>query len=202
MSDRVAPIAMRMPISRVRSVTETSMMFMMPMPPTSSEIAAMPTSSSVSVVENCCAVCTNCVELRTWKSSWELSVMLCRCSSSVVIAVCAPVHVVRVIDLREDLVDILRDVQARLGDGEGDIDHVVLVSQSAGPLGLQHADDAERLAANGNHLPQWLSRRGGEKVIHYGLPDHRNRRSGRVVGVAEPLRPGPYPSSESAAWLA
>ena len=30
-----APIASRMPISRVRSVTETSMMFMMPMPPTS-----------------------------------------------------------------------------------------------------------------------------------------------------------------------
>ncbi len=29
-----APIARRMPISRVRSVTETSMMFMMPMPPT------------------------------------------------------------------------------------------------------------------------------------------------------------------------
>ena len=35
-----APIALRMPISRVRSVTVTSMMFMTPMPPTSSEIAA------------------------------------------------------------------------------------------------------------------------------------------------------------------
>ena len=30
-----------MPISLVRSVTETIMMFMMPMPPTSSEMAAM-----------------------------------------------------------------------------------------------------------------------------------------------------------------
>ena len=40
MSRLRAPTAMRMPISRVRSVTETSMMFMMPMPPTSSEIAA------------------------------------------------------------------------------------------------------------------------------------------------------------------
>ena len=29
-----------MPISRVRSVTDTSMMFMMPMPPTSSDTAA------------------------------------------------------------------------------------------------------------------------------------------------------------------
>ena len=40
-----APIAMRMPISRVRSVTETSMMFMIPMPPTTSETAATPPSS-------------------------------------------------------------------------------------------------------------------------------------------------------------
>ena len=37
---RRAPIALRMPISRVRSVTVTSMMFMTPIPPTSSEIAA------------------------------------------------------------------------------------------------------------------------------------------------------------------
>ncbi len=37
---RFAPMALRRPISRVRSVTLTSMMFMMPMPPTSSEIAA------------------------------------------------------------------------------------------------------------------------------------------------------------------
>ena len=36
-----APIALRMPISRVLSVTETSMMFITPMPPTRSEIPAM-----------------------------------------------------------------------------------------------------------------------------------------------------------------
>ena len=47
MSRRLAPMAMRMPISRVRSVTVTSMMFMMPMPPTSSEIAPMAPSTSV-----------------------------------------------------------------------------------------------------------------------------------------------------------
>ena len=38
----MAPSALRMPISRVRSVTDTSMMFIMPMPPTSSEMLAMP----------------------------------------------------------------------------------------------------------------------------------------------------------------
>ncbi len=37
-----APIAARMPISCVRSATDTSWMFMMPMPPTSSDTAAMP----------------------------------------------------------------------------------------------------------------------------------------------------------------
>ena len=47
MLNRVAPSALRMPISRVRSVTDTSMMFMMPMPPTSSDTAAMPDSRYV-----------------------------------------------------------------------------------------------------------------------------------------------------------
>ena len=46
MSRRRAPTDLRMPISRVRSVTETSMMFMMPMPPTSSDTAAMPLITS------------------------------------------------------------------------------------------------------------------------------------------------------------
>ncbi len=42
---RWAPRLRRIPISRVRSVTVTSMMFMMPMPPTSREMAAMPPST-------------------------------------------------------------------------------------------------------------------------------------------------------------
>ena len=41
-----APTAMRRPISRIRSVTDTSMMFMMPMPPTISEMLATAPSSS------------------------------------------------------------------------------------------------------------------------------------------------------------
>ena len=45
MTRSLAPSALRMPISRVRSVTETIMMFMMPMPPTSSEMAAMAVST-------------------------------------------------------------------------------------------------------------------------------------------------------------
>ena len=47
MSPGVAPTAMRIPISRVRSVTLTNMMFMIPMPPTSS---ATPTIASTTHV--------------------------------------------------------------------------------------------------------------------------------------------------------
>lgn len=42
-----APTALRMPISRVRSETDTSMMFMIPIPPTMREIEA----TSVSMPE-------------------------------------------------------------------------------------------------------------------------------------------------------
>ena len=50
MSRPRAPSASRSPISRVRSVTDTSMMFMIPIPPTSSDTAAMPASRKVIVV--------------------------------------------------------------------------------------------------------------------------------------------------------
>ena len=45
MSRRRAPSAFRMPISRVRSLTAMSMMFMITMPPTTSEIATSPGSA-------------------------------------------------------------------------------------------------------------------------------------------------------------
>ncbi len=48
-SEPRAPIAMRMPISRVRSVTDTSMMFMIPMPPTISDTDAIAASSHVMI---------------------------------------------------------------------------------------------------------------------------------------------------------
>ena len=51
-----APTAMRRPISRVRSVTLTSMMFMIPMPPTSSETAAIAARSSVRALVACVTV--------------------------------------------------------------------------------------------------------------------------------------------------
>ena len=45
----MAPIANRIPISRVRSVTDTSMMFMMPIPPTNSASAAVVPNNHVKI---------------------------------------------------------------------------------------------------------------------------------------------------------
>ena len=52
MSRGRAPTALRRPISRVRSRTETSMMLETPTPPTSSEMPAMAASTPVSTPED------------------------------------------------------------------------------------------------------------------------------------------------------
>ena len=81
-----APMAMRMPISRVRSVTETSMMFMMPMPPTRRETAAMLASRLVITRLVDSAASANSLRFRTRKSSacpalrscrWRRSALIC-----------------------------------------------------------------------------------------------------------------------------
>ena len=79
MSARPAPMALRMPISRVRSVTVTSMMFITPMPPTSSETLAMAPSRMVkmSVIE--LAASRKIAELVTVKSRVSA---LVRCRAS------------------------------------------------------------------------------------------------------------------------
>ena len=58
-------MALRMPISRVRSVTVTSMMFMMPMPPTTSEMAATALRSRVKTPVTDCAASTISAMLAT-----------------------------------------------------------------------------------------------------------------------------------------
>ena len=55
--DCFAPIAILMPISRVRSVTLTSMIFITPIPPTTSEITAIDEIRIVIVPVVLCIVC-------------------------------------------------------------------------------------------------------------------------------------------------
>ena len=64
-----APTAIRIPISRVRSVTETSMMFITPIPPTSSDISAMQEISSRMVPVVLSMVCRMLSVLTVKKSS-------------------------------------------------------------------------------------------------------------------------------------
>jgi len=77
-----APSALRSPISRILSVTDTSMMFMTPIPPTSSEMAAIPESRTVSVLDTDAAVVTSEAWLVMVKSALVVLVMPCRASSS------------------------------------------------------------------------------------------------------------------------
>jgi hypothetical protein len=73
-----APTARRSPISRVRSVTETSMMFMIPMPPTSNETIATPESRYSITVALAEAAFGDVLQVphvevssRSWATSWR-----------------------------------------------------------------------------------------------------------------------------------
>jgi hypothetical protein len=55
MSRRLAPVARRTPISRVRSKTEASRTFMMPMPPTKREMPVIDPIRSLNTSMLCCA---------------------------------------------------------------------------------------------------------------------------------------------------
>ena len=80
-TDGAAPSAFRSPISRIRSDTETSMMFITPMPPTSREMPAMPPSRMVSVLVVAVAAWTSDCWLAIEKSA-VVAVTLCRVSSA------------------------------------------------------------------------------------------------------------------------
>jgi hypothetical protein len=69
MSRPRAPTAIRRPISRVRSVTETSMMFMIPIPPTKSDTDAMARRRYVITFDDSSWACRISERLRSVKSS-------------------------------------------------------------------------------------------------------------------------------------
>ena len=76
----VAPTAMRRPISLVRSVTDTSMMFMMPMPATRSEKAAATTRMmvTVSIVEDMVSMISACERIVKSSTASAFSLWLLR----------------------------------------------------------------------------------------------------------------------------
>ncbi len=76
---------MRRPISRYRSVTETSMMFMIPTPPTTSEIKATHTSRPATRPTVPRTASMTSVKSRTVKSSTSPAAIRCRSRRSLVI---------------------------------------------------------------------------------------------------------------------
>ena len=83
-SDCRAPTAMRIPISRVRSVTDTSMIFITPIPPTNKEITAINDSNSARERLVFCTVCMMLSRLLVKKSlvPWRCSMSLLTLSST------------------------------------------------------------------------------------------------------------------------
>ena len=83
MTRSLAPSALRMPISRVRSVTETIMMFMMPIPPTSKLMPAMTVNTRMTMltievmVSSISPMLTTIKPLLEWNSSVSRSSMTC-----------------------------------------------------------------------------------------------------------------------------
>ena len=101
-----APTAMRRPISRVRSVTDTSMMFMMPTPPTISDTRATNSNERVIVSDADPRALDISVMSRTPKSSGWPSLMWCRsCNRSVIWRMANGISSVE-LALHQDLVDV------------------------------------------------------------------------------------------------
>ena len=72
----MAPIDIRNPISRVRSVTDTYMMFMIPIPPTNSDMPAI--QASRMVVELNIELSSSCERMLKSSSSPALILWFCR----------------------------------------------------------------------------------------------------------------------------
>ena len=86
-SELSAPIDLRIPISRVRSETETSIIFIIPIPPTRSDIAAIPQRNNFSVSVMLVIVESISAEDETEKLALEESVILSFARKKFVMAV-------------------------------------------------------------------------------------------------------------------
>ena len=182
MSRRVAPSALRTPISRVRWVTLTSMMFMTPTPPTR---RAMPAITSIATATPP-VICWNCSSwawlvkrakslgwsgrrprrarrmfvsssMRAWTSSARLG--------TVAMWMVSPAAV---LDLRELLVEG--------GDGDGD---EVVVAPEDSALVLEDADDLVGDPVDRDDLVDGIAVR--EERVDHVAADHRH--AGAVVDV-------------------
>ena len=200
MSRPRAPTALRMPISRVRSRTETSMMFMIPMPPTISEIEAIPASSRVSVAVIDDAASSSWVWLKTLKSAVSAGGQLVPVTEQGGDLGARGGHPVGVGDGDADRPDRVAADEILLDDADRDDDLVVGVLEPGPALGLQDADDPERQAADRDLRPEVAGAEtegGGGRGAQDGDPQvlvearvGQERALPDVVGTDRSGRPG------------
>ncbi len=88
MSPRWAPMALRSPISLVRSVTVVNIIFIIPIPPTNKEIPATEANKVVNTPVTLEAVATMSAWLTTLKSAAAALAILCLTKSNSVICCC------------------------------------------------------------------------------------------------------------------
>ena len=185
MSRPRAPMALRMPISRVRSRTETSMMFMIPMPPTSSEIEAMPAEQqgqqAADRARRCSSSCAWSVMREVGRAAGTDAVALAR-GWSVISALTASIWSARG-DAQADRPHARAAHEMVLRGRQGDQHLVVLAGRAGAALGLQDPDDLERQAADGDGGPD---RAGAEaQVVGGGGAQDRHAQVVVVAGVGQ-----------------
>ena len=172
-----------MPISRVLSVTDTSMMFMITMPPTTSEIAAM----AIMAMKN--------VPLRFDQMLRKLALVSAAKLSGLPGQIVAPGPqngaglVDGGVQLRAHAVGLARNtnagVRSELLQISGDRDRHVVVAALAqrGSLLLAHANDPVHLALDANLLAQRIH--GGKKIVHDVGANHAHLRTVFLIVFVE-----------------
>ncbi len=176
-SRREAPTARRMPTSRVRSATLASMMFMIPIPPTSRLMAAMAPVTTLKM--RCVRSFWRRISRGTTTSTGAPPVVRCttrRATSA------AGRDLGRVVHPQDDLVDAVRPrVAAAVQGGQGDEDRAVDVARAdgAGPVALGGAalDDTHHLEPVAAHLDPLAARgrRAGNRRVATEAPSTATR---------------------------
>ena len=185
----VAPTATRTPISRVRSVTETSITFMIPIPPTMSEIDAMATSSSVSVrLASSCAWMTSS-GLRMLKSSSSSGRRWWRSRSSA--AACWPASLTASCETAEQRMSSSQVTPLIFFCAVvyGQDDRVVLVlAGDREALRLERRDHLAGQVVHADHLADRVL--GAEELVAHGAADHADVGGALDVVLRRTRRPG------------
>ena len=179
-------MALRTPISRVRSVTLTSMMFITPMPPTSSATEPTANISAKIPSEICFQRSMKESVVKTAKSSGLFGGKAAHAAQVVANFVDDFGHVLGVVHFDEKRVILVFGMDPQKSRERKNSDIVVGIFSVAEGLALmsEHADDGEALPFDENFLTEGVFVRGKKRVG--GVPaENDDRRAVLLVGIVE-----------------